>query len=589
MKRKHSYFLWVLLLIALIPLFDFFKPGLPITHDGQDHVARIANFYQSLAEGNLIPRWAANLNWGFGHPILMFLYPLPSYFGSFFHFLGFSLIDSTKIVFGLGFVLSGVFMYLWVREFWGEEAGFVSGLFYMFAPYRFVNLYVRGAIGENLAFVWLPLICWFLLRLSKAGRWRYLTGGALSLTALILSHNALSLMFLPFILAYAAFLAYSTVQENPDFKIGDELNKRKHSSFGMKPHTLVWGECYSSSFGRRLSFIINCSLLIIFGLMVSAFFWLPAFLEGKYTLRDIVTAGEYVDRFRPLKDFVLSPWSYGGSSEISVQIGILHWLAFLLGFYTLFRFFGKKNKDWILVGGLILSFAAVLFLLLRVSLPVWQSVTILQKFQFPWRFLSVMVFIPAILAGSFVSLWAGKNKLWLALTAAILLLLINSNYWHAKDFSYKDGSFYSGVYAGTTDTGESSPRWSVRFMEKHPEVPLEIIGGKAEVEAVSRSTTRHEFQVIAETPARLVENTLYFPGWDIFVDGKPIEIEFQDPAHRGLMTFSLSPGKHQVVARFRETKLRLFADLVSLLGIGVLVLGSIIGDYKQGLFLASSK
>jgi hypothetical protein len=38
---------------------------------------------------------------------------------------------------------------------------------------------------------------------------------------------------------------YSTVQENPDFQIGDELNERKHSSLGMKPHTLVWGECYS--------------------------------------------------------------------------------------------------------------------------------------------------------------------------------------------------------------------------------------------------------------------------------------------------------------------------------------------------------
>jgi len=37
---------------------------------------------------------------------------------------------------------------------------------------------------------------------------------------------------------------YSTVQENPPKFRGDELNKRKHSSFGMKLHTLVWGECY---------------------------------------------------------------------------------------------------------------------------------------------------------------------------------------------------------------------------------------------------------------------------------------------------------------------------------------------------------
>lgn len=554
MLKNNKFWLVLLIFISLIPLLDLLRPGLPITHDGQDHVARIANFYQSLLEGNLIPRWGANLNWGFGHPVLMFFYPLPSYFASFFHFLGFSLVGSTKIVFGLGFVLSGVFMYLWVQEFWGEEAGFVSGLLYMFAPYRFVDLYVRGAIGENLAFVWLPLICWFLLRLSKNGRWRYLTGGALSLAALILSHNALSLMFLPFILAYTLFLVYS------------------------------------SSRRQRAPLIINYSLLMILGLMVSAFFWLPAFFEGKYTLRDIVIAGEYVDRFRPLKDFVFSPWRYGGSGELSVQIGIFHWLALPLGFYALFRFFGKKNKDWLLVGGLIAGFMAVLFLLLRISLPVWHAVTLLQKFQFPWRFLSPMVFITAILAGSFVSLWADKKKFWLGLTVAIFLLLINRDYWHAKDFSYKDDSFYSGVYAGTTnDTGESSPRWSVRFMEGYPEAPLAVVDGKAEIKVVSRSTTRHHYLVKAEAPARMVEDTLYFPGWDVLVDSQPTEIEFQDPAHRGLMTFYLPAGEHQVVVRFRETKLRLFADLVSLLGIGVLILGSIIGDYKQGLFLGSSK
>ncbi|MCJ7792945.1 MAG: hypothetical protein MUP45_03130, partial [Candidatus Marinimicrobia bacterium] len=160
MKKLKRFLPLVLILVGLVALLDFFHPGLPVTHDGQDHVARIANFYQTLTEGNLIPRWAANLNWGYGHPVVMFLYPLPSYFASFFHFLGFSLVDSTKLVFGLGFLLSGFFMSLWLKEIWGEEAGFIGGLLYLFAPYRFLDLYVRGAIGENFAFIWPPLIAW---------------------------------------------------------------------------------------------------------------------------------------------------------------------------------------------------------------------------------------------------------------------------------------------------------------------------------------------------------------------------------------------------------------------------------------------
>src|SRR3990167_9990434 len=117
MKKYKKYFVFIILiLVGLIPLLDLFHPGLPITHDGQDHVARIANFYQNLQEGNFIPRWAGNLNWGYGHPILEFLYPLPSYFASLFHFLGFTLVDSVKLVFGISFILSALTMYLFIKE-----------------------------------------------------------------------------------------------------------------------------------------------------------------------------------------------------------------------------------------------------------------------------------------------------------------------------------------------------------------------------------------------------------------------------------------------------------------------------------------
>src|SRR3989344_7836935 len=146
-KRNSIIGLTIIILFSLIPLLDYLHPGLPITHDGQDHVARIANFYQSLSEGNLIPRWGSNLNWGFGHPILMFLYPAPSYIASVFIFLGYSLVDSVKIVFGLTFIISGIGMYLWINRLLVMYAGIVAAILYMFAPYRFVNLYVRGAIG----------------------------------------------------------------------------------------------------------------------------------------------------------------------------------------------------------------------------------------------------------------------------------------------------------------------------------------------------------------------------------------------------------------------------------------------------------
>src|SRR3989344_8942000 len=98
-KYKMFISFAVIILVSLIAGFDFYRDGFPLTHDGQDHIARIANFYQNLQEGVFIPRWAGNLNWGYGHPILMFLYPLPSYTAFVFLFLGISLIGSVKLVF----------------------------------------------------------------------------------------------------------------------------------------------------------------------------------------------------------------------------------------------------------------------------------------------------------------------------------------------------------------------------------------------------------------------------------------------------------------------------------------------------------
>ncbi len=212
-KKKHSSHFWVffcLVALFLLPLFDLFHPGLPITHDGQDHIARIANFYRNISEGTVIPRWAGNLNWGYGHPILMFLYPLPSYTASLFHYFGFSLIDSLKIVFALFYVMSGIGMYLWLKEIMGVKAGVVGSLLYVFAPYRFVDLYVRGAIGEHVAFAFVPFVLYFLTKISGEQRRRDIIGCAVSFAFLVLSHNAISLMFLPVIAFYILYLSFSS-------------------------------------------------------------------------------------------------------------------------------------------------------------------------------------------------------------------------------------------------------------------------------------------------------------------------------------------------------------------------------------------
>lgn len=547
LKKIRNYLPFIILIIAgSLSLTDLFREGLPLTHDGQDHVARIANFYTSLSEGILIPRWGGNLNWGFGHPVLMFLYPLPSYIASVFIFTGFSYVDSVKIVFGLSLLISGIGMYLWVSRLLGVYAGLISALLYMFAPYRFVNLYVRGAIGEHVAFAFIPFVLFFVTRLfldshTKKSTVLNVLGSAIFSAFLILSHNALSIIFLGVVIAYTLIL------------------------FSIK---------------KEVKTLIFAFVSIIYGFCLSAFFLVPAFLEGKYTLRDIVTGGgEYAGRFVPSPaDFLIPSWSYGITGDFSVQIGIVHFSLILLGVFTFFRLSSKKKLEKRLFVLMFVLFLISLFMMLKESNFIWTIITLLQKFQFPWRFLSLTVLASSVLGAYFAVIITKKNRgAFAVFFVFILVLLFYSQYWRANGYLIKEQSFYSSIYNSTTDTGESSPIWSIRFMEQRPQSSIEILSGEADIAEIERKSYVHKYKVNAFEQSLIKENTLYFPGWNVYVNGKKLdlnEIEFQNEQHRGVMTFKVPQGETEVKIVFEDTKLRTFSNIISAVS---LVLLAVVG------------
>lgn len=226
---------------------------------------------------------------------------------------------------------------------------------------------------------------------------------------------------------------------------------------------------------------------------------------------------------------------------------------------------------WLFLGS-IMIFILTVFLMTQFSQAVWETVTILQKFQFPWRFLSISVFITSVLLAAEVKLISKKYLLYTTIGAVSLALSSTFFMWHPKDYQQKSESFYSGIYPGTTDTGESSPIWSVRFMEKQAITQYEIIEGKGIITPQIRNTTVHQFTVNATTKARIVDNTLYFPGWVVAIDNVPSPVEFQDQNWRGLMTFWVEPGMHTITIAFGDTKLRSVANYISIAGLLSLII-----------------
>ncbi len=109
---------------------------------------------------------------------------------------------------------------------------------------------------------------------------------------------------------------------------------------------------------------------------------------------------------------------------------------------------------------------------------------------------------------------------------------------------------------------------------------MEVIEGKASIQELTRSFTKHTYRINVLEKSRILENTLYFPGWNVLVDGKLTNVEFQDPKNRGLITFFLDKGVHNISVLFNETKLRLASDMVSLLGLLLLMFLGILKKLK---------
>lgn len=194
LKNKTLSIIFLILLI-LPAIWSLIQPGFFLSDDGEWMVIRFSSFYENLVNGQFPVRFLSRLNNGFGYSVSNFLYPLFMYIGSPIHFLGFSFVETIKIILGGSLILGGVFSFLWLRNMFGNAASFIGALVYSLFPYHLWDIYKRGSVGEVLALAIVPFILWQVKR-------KNLTFVSLGIGLLIVSHNTLALIFLPIIAGY---------------------------------------------------------------------------------------------------------------------------------------------------------------------------------------------------------------------------------------------------------------------------------------------------------------------------------------------------------------------------------------------------
>ncbi len=193
---------WVVILIVLIApvYFKLLKPGFfPMQDDLQ--AFRIHQMDKCIQDGQIPCRWVPDAGYQYGYPQFNYYPPFVYYVGEVIHLFGFQFIDTVKILFVLGYILSAVAIYFLVKEFVGRWPGFLAAVLYTFIPYKGVEVYVRGAMSEFWALVFFPLIFLFIYKVISTGKQKHVVFLALSIAGLLLTHmlSAMLLMIPAFI------------------------------------------------------------------------------------------------------------------------------------------------------------------------------------------------------------------------------------------------------------------------------------------------------------------------------------------------------------------------------------------------------
>jgi hypothetical protein len=218
-----------------------FTPGLPRTNDNEHWVYQTANYAKAFSEGRLYPRWSPHALGGYGAPIPNYYPPAPAYSAALLEttFTGQSL-DAVRILYVLTLSLSALPVYALVARHHDARSGLFASLLYATCPYiNFTTPIVLGDLPATLSHLMLPFMLWAFDRLLTARQPIDLATSTLATSALVLTDVRFAL-------------------------VGGVLL------------TVLFA--WHASHHRKVTLYPALASMIL-GVLIAAFFWLPALLE----------------------------------------------------------------------------------------------------------------------------------------------------------------------------------------------------------------------------------------------------------------------------------------------------------------------
>jgi hypothetical protein len=521
-----------LALAVLILLFTraLFAGNLLDGHDSLAYPPRLTEFAKVLSEHQFPPVWAPDLGSGHGQPLFEFAPPLIYAMAMPFFKAGMSLADSLQFGLAILFALGAVAVFLVGRKLsFSRVASIGAVAAWLFAPYQALDIYVCGRFAESAAIAIAPLALLGLIAALQNPTVINVALGSLAVAMLPLAHNAVALLVIPI---FAVIVAVRSV-------ISD----------------------------RRLNTAAAGASVLVGGLGLSAYFWLPAMLERDFVKTYLLRTGilNWTNYIIYPSQLLWSPWGFGISTRgptngISYSLGLIHIALAVAGVLFAIRSTNRTRR----LDAVVFAGAAILGALLATDLSwaIWAHVATLQYLVYPWRTLCVpALFMPLLALYAFERM--GPR---LASIAIVALVLFNLAHTSPKGIQTYDEAYYSANLIAqkgiNTTTREEYEPMSVYHRPAFDSVLLKGVRSTPTILQLAVSSTSQSFKVDASAPALMKDSLFDYPGWTVLVDDR--EVATSPASDSGELTFNVPAATHNVLVELRPTPIRQWSFYLSL-------------------------
>lgn len=532
-------FAGLIFLVFFFPILTWtFRDAIPATDDGEYHLARIANYYLALKQDQFPPRWAPNLNGGFGYPLFIFAYHLP-YLLSVAFFVGFSVTiqQSFNLVVTFSTLVGFLGAYVLVRQKNVPSLySFFLALTYSLSPYLLINIFSRGAFGEIVFFGAAPWVLVFMERFVDSSRIKVWNGLGLiaATTAALLSHLPSALWLFP--------LAFGDLV----LSLLERTQRNKKEIF------------------RQL--LITIIPLGIAALLVQPVLF-PAFAEQQYVwLPNHPIFRDFWMQYPKFPEVLLRIPQNAQvlATKDLISVGLFSYLGVITALGVFLKMKQLPLRLWYWLGVFVLCIA----LMHPASRPVWELIPPLKVQQFPWRLLGAISLASLQLCAFVFTFLRTRFRM------IFLVLLIGSAALSVRYFARPRGEIRSTDYGWfeyfktATSFDEYQPIWSHEYTPRTVDDEKAILRergkklfrGKSDYRSLAGMADEitfwngvtMDYTVIATQSADVLQKTIYYPGWKVWVDGRLVEIQYQDDEFPGRIIFPVSEGQHRITAQFTQ-------------------------------------